>query len=58
LGQAQAAYREIGKEFANVPLTGDGTPPPRVRSGPAANAFCAKLIAVGGNCIVLRNPRN
>ena len=27
-------------------------------SRPAANAFCAKLIAAGGNCIVLRNPRN
>jgi hypothetical protein len=27
-------------------------------SRPAANALCAKLIAAGGNCIVLRNPRN
>jgi hypothetical protein len=24
----------------------------------AANALCAKLMAAGGNCIVLRNPRN
>jgi hypothetical protein len=25
LGKAQAAYREIGKELADVPLTGDGS---------------------------------
>jgi Transglycosylase SLT domain len=24
----------------------------------AANALCAKLMAAGGNCVVLRNPRN
>jgi hypothetical protein len=24
----------------------------------AANALCAKLMAAGGNCVVLRNPRD
>ena len=66
-----AAYERLRRKYVTVlgdrlPLVLNG----RRRAGvpflvrvseesrPAANAFCAKLIAAGGNCIVLRNPRN
>ncbi len=66
-----AAYERLRRKYVAVlgdrlPLVLDG----RRRAGvpflvrvseesrQAANALCAKLMAAGGNCIVLRNPRN
>src|SRR5258708_18797605 len=66
-----AAYQRLRRKY--VAVLGDRLPlvlnarrrsdvPFLVRvseeSGQAANALCAKLIAAGGNCIVLRNPRD
>ncbi len=66
-----AAYERLRRKYVAVlgdrlPLVLDGRrragSPFLVRvseeSRPAANALCAKLMAAGGNCIVLRNPRN
>ena len=66
-----AGFERLRRKYSGVlgdrlPLVLDG----RRRSGvpylvrvsedsrQAANALCARLIAAGGNCIVLRNPRN
>ena len=66
-----AAYERLRRKYVTVlgdrlPLVLDGRrragSPFLVRvseeSRQAANALCAKLMAAGGNCIVLRNPRN
>ena len=66
-----AAYERLRRKYSAVlgdrlPLVLDGRrragSPFLVRvsegSRQAANALCTKLMAAGGNCIVLRNPRN
>ena len=66
-----AAYERLRRKYSAVlgnhlPLVLDGRrragSPFLVRvseeSRQAANALCAKLMAAGGNCIVLRNPRD
>jgi hypothetical protein len=66
-----AGYERLRRKYSTVlgdrlPLVLDG----RRRAGSpflvrvseetrqAANALCAKLMAAGGNCVVLRNPRD
>jgi hypothetical protein len=66
-----AAYERLRRKYSAVlgdrlPLVLDGRrragSPFLVRvseeSRQAANALCAKLMAAGGNCVVLRNPRD
>ncbi len=66
-----AGYERLRRKYSAVlgdrlPLVLDGRRRPGVpflvrvseESRQAANALCAKLMAAGGNCIVLRNPRN